>query len=240
MKRILFIGNSFTYVNDLPATLADIAGRAGFPLEVHKVVKGGWYLSRYANPEDEMGRLLREEYPKQEWDYIVLQDQSLNPAANPEEFRAAAKALCGMMRCKESFVFYQTWAYTDGSEKLRSTGLSYQEMQEKLQSSYRQAAQENHALLAPVGDAFRRCYELYPDLATISGDQYHPSPCGTYLAACVFFAVLSGQSPLCLPVPLDMDVSWFEKKFQVTIPHTIAEKDGAILRQIAHDVTLAP
>ncbi len=239
MKRILFIGNSFTYVNDLPATLSDIAGRAGFPLEAHKLVKGGWYLNRFANPEDEMGILLRKEYLKENWDYVVLQDQSLNPAVNPEDFRAAAHALCGMLHCQESFVFYQTWAYTDGSEKLLSTGLSYCEMQERLQSACRQAAQENHALVAPVGDAFRRCYELYPALALLSDDHYHPTPCGTYLAACVFFAVLSRQSPLCLPVPLDMDVSWFEKKFQTVIPHTIPEGDAAVLRQIAHDATLS-
>lgn len=225
MKHILFVGNSFTYLNDLPAVLSEIANAAGFPMEAQKVVKGGWYLNRYADPKDEMGARLREEYPKQTWDYIVLQDQSFNPAGCPEDFYAAVRTLCEMMRCRENFTFYQTWAYADGSETLRSTGLSYNQMHEKLRDAYCRAAKEHGALLAPVGDAFRLCHERFAELALLGEDDAHPSPCGTYLAACVFYAVFSGESPLNLTIPKEMAASG-----------AVRPEDAAVLRRIAHEV----
>ena len=46
--KILFIGNSATYVHDIPETLARLATQAGHPLEAKRIVKGGWRLCQHA------------------------------------------------------------------------------------------------------------------------------------------------------------------------------------------------
>ena len=153
MRRILFIGNSFTYYNEMPAMFSLLANDADFEVSTASVVKGGWYLSRFADPEDEMGKALRAFYPRHRWDDIVLQDQSLNPAVNREGFLQAVRDLRVLMP-EGRFVFYQTWAYEYDSAKLAATGLSYEQMRAGLRDAYRQAAEEMDGVCVPVGDGF--------------------------------------------------------------------------------------
>lgn len=219
MNSILFVGNSFTYVNDLPAMFEYICNAAGHTLTADRVVKGGWYLSRYADPENEMGVILRQEYPKKVWDVIVWQDQSFNPARNTPDFLAASQALCREFPARGKAAFYQTWAYEDNTDKLASTGLTYDEMHAQLKAAYQQAADENGAVCVPVGDAFSRCYKTHPEISLYWPDHFHPSESGTYLAACTFYAFLYNQSPLDLTVPENVDPAL-----------------APTLRRIAHDV----
>ena len=46
---------------------------------------------------------------------------------------------------------------------------------------------------APVGDAWERSLAERPAIVLHDADGSHPSPAGTYLAACVFYAVLTGR-----------------------------------------------
>ena len=84
MKTLLFVGNSFTYYHDLPAMLEKLSCAAGYSIQTAAVTKGGWYLERYADPDNEMYPLLHETHEQRAWDMIVLQDQSFNPAGNSE------------------------------------------------------------------------------------------------------------------------------------------------------------
>ena len=47
MLNILFIGNSFTFVNDLPAMLTAVAADAGVEIAASSVLKGGAYLHQF-------------------------------------------------------------------------------------------------------------------------------------------------------------------------------------------------
>lgn len=175
--RILFLGNSFTFYHDLPSMVAEI-----LHAEVKGNLRGGAYLYQHIDPVDELcgmtGKLLAEET----WDYVVLQDQSRAPITHPEVFQRAVAELSVMIRAaKATPVLYETWAYEDGSSTLTSTGMSFEEMQQKLTDGYRTAAEANQALLAPVGQAFavaRATTNLYD-----ADDHYHPSWMGSRLAA---------------------------------------------------------
>ncbi len=219
MKHILFVGNSFTYYNDLPAVFARLCAAAGHDISVGSVFKGGWYLSRYADAQDEMGAVLRSEYPTQPWDLIIWQDQSFNPVGDRANFLAAAKELCTAFPARSGHAFFQTWAYEDQSEKLSGTNLTYDEMHDGLKYAYMQAARENGAICVPVGDAFSLCYHTRPDIALYVYDHFHPNHNGTYLAACTFYACLMNESPLAL-----------------ITPEMVQPDAAAVLRQIAHDV----
>ena len=216
MIHILFIGNSFTFVNDLPDMLETIAADAGVGLETASVLKGGAYLHQFADPEHELGQRLAETYPTKIWDYIVLQDQSFNPAGRPDDFLASAGKLCSTMCGGAKFLFYSTWAYRDNTEKLAKTGMTYAEMRNALTASYQKAADCFGGIRVPVGDAFARSAEVNPSIDLYTPDDYHPSPCGTYLAACLFYKAVTGKSPASLMTP-----------------EGVTEEQGAALRGIA-------
>ena len=174
--RILMLGNSFTFFHDMPKMLAAI-----LPAEVVAHVRGGASLADQINPGDalcgECLRLLREE----KWDYVVLQDQSRGPVCRRESFDQAADALCAMIREQGAQpLFYATWAYREGSQRLQDTGMSYAEMARGLYTAYHAAAERNGALIADVGEAFtamRSIENVYED------DDFHPNAVGSLLAA---------------------------------------------------------
>lgn len=200
-RNILFIGNSFTFFNDLPLMLEKLTAAAGEEIHTEAVLRGGAYLHDFVNPEDEIGQKLREVYPTREWDYIVLQDQSFNPAGNPEDCLRSAAALCSMMKGNARFLFYSTWAYEDGTEKLSGTGMTYDEMLAALTETYQEAAEANGGIRVPVGAAFAKLYREHPEIILYEPDNFHPSAAGSYAAACLFYKAVTGNSPENLGTP---------------------------------------
>ena len=201
--NVLFIGNSFTYYNTLTGLLWETARANGIHLQVEEITVGGYYLHQYIDPEDKHGTAVGYKLRQQAWDVVVLQDQSANPARNPEDFLSASATLSGMIR-KAGAVpcFYQTWSYRDGTEKLRSTGMGYREFYEALKKSYEKAALLNKGMLSPVGTAFMNVSLKYPEIHLFQEtDDYHPTLAGSYLAMCTFYHTLFGKKPEKLYVP---------------------------------------
>ena len=69
--RVLMLGNSFTYFNDMPKILAELLGE-----EVVSHTRGGAFLSEQLNAETEMGAKTLKALQEEQWDYVVLQEQS--------------------------------------------------------------------------------------------------------------------------------------------------------------------
>lgn len=176
MMRILMLGNSFTYFNELPDILAALTG-----WEVVSHTKGGAYLSEHLDPSSELGLKTLPALRDQRFDYVIMQGQSQEPFCCRAQFLGAVRGLCPLIRAAGATpVLYATWAYREGTQRLADTGLSYTDMLDKLTEGYELAAKENDALLAPVGKAFcdaRRVLDLYVE------DDYHPSQTGSLLAA---------------------------------------------------------
>lgn len=203
MIKILFIGNSFTYFNDLPKMLEKIAQESGQDVYCDSVTKGGAFLHQYADENDELGKRFLETKSKEEWDYAVLQDQSFNPIGNTKDFEESALSLCKHLeKCKKIF-FYQTWSYKDESEKLKNTGLSYNEMYKSLKTAYSDTAKKAGGIIVPVGDSFKKIKENHPEIEIYKEDSYHPNVLGTYLSACTFYAYIFDKSPENLTEPQD-------------------------------------
>jgi len=188
MKTVLFIGNSFVYYNDLPAMVQQISGGE---LVCGSVTKGGAFAHQYADPDHELGARVRQTLQSGKWDCVVLQDQSCNPAKDPADCLTAMAVLSALTGDAQRF-FYQTWAYRDGSKKLHSSGMDYETMYGKLKQTYAAAALENNGTLVPVGDGFRQVKLQHPQIDLYNADNFHPSPAGTYLAACIFCGMLMG------------------------------------------------
>ncbi|MBE6637561.1 MAG: DUF4886 domain-containing protein [Ruminococcaceae bacterium] len=207
--QVLFIGNSFTYFNDMPYTFLSMIRTVDPSARVDSLAYGGYSLAQYADEETEVGKNALSKIVSYDWDYVVLQEQSLLPCTDPDGFAAAVKKLCTVVHRMTSakVILYQTWAYKNGSEKLTATGMSYEEMNSRLRNAYRTASQDNGAILAPVGDLFAYVYASDHITHLINrNDNYHPSASGSYLAACVIFKVITGKTTIGLPCPASVSL----------------------------------
>jgi len=190
--RVLFIGNSYTYVNDLPMVIADLASAAheARPFKPVVVLVGGMTLEGHIAGHDALPAIARGG-----WDAIVLQEQSTRPITDPDKMWRDVKTLAdAAKKVNAKVVLYETWA----REALPGT-------QDSLTHVYRKAASDVHAAVAPVGEvwsAFRAQEGTIPagtHSALFRADGSHPSPIGTYLAATVLYETLYGKSPVGLP-----------------------------------------
>ena len=218
--KVLFLGNSYTYFNDLPAMIRELAAKAGIDLITDSVTRGGAYLHQFADPADELYEKWKAVYEKDTWDYVVFQNQSFHPVKDPAAFRQAALDMKKLLKPGQKILFYQTWAYKYGSDKLAGTGLAYDEMLTRMVASYGAAADAAGGEAVPVGQAFAEVRALHPEIELYNPDGSHPSPAGTYLAACLFLAKISGHSPLYFAIPKGVSV-----------------EEGGILRSVADWMT---
>ena len=183
--RVLFIGNSYIYVNDLPRMVADLAeaGRQR-PLEFDRETPGGYTLEQHWKDGNAVRKIADGG-----WDIVVLQEQSLRPLNDPKLMFDAATRLDGEIRKQHArTMLYQTWARQDAMER-----------QPELSKAYLDLGRELRADVAPVGMAWERALKNKTPFVLHSADKSHPTPAGTYLAACVFYAAIYGKSPKGLP-----------------------------------------
>jgi hypothetical protein len=183
--RVLFIGNSFTFVNDLPKMIAELA-EAGKqpPLEHERETPGGASFEKHWKDGKAAKKIAAGP-----WDFVVLQEQSQRPLVNrPLMFEYAAKLDGEIRKHGAKTLLYQTWAVQDQPEQ-----------QPALSKAYLDLGTELNARVAPVGIAWQKALEDNPKLVLHSADKSHPSKAGTYLAACVFYAAIYGKSPEGLP-----------------------------------------
>ena len=84
--RILFVGNSHTYYNDMTRIFSDLANANGHPVEVDTVTRGGWILHDYLDVQNEQAEKIERLSKEGSFDLCVLQEQSLNPVVDFESF----------------------------------------------------------------------------------------------------------------------------------------------------------
>lgn len=186
--KILFIGNSYTYGNDLPELLSQLMSGKGIKLYHESVTPGGATLEKQW-----LDGKAKEAIHKQAWDYVVLQEQSTRPFSNREAFFQYAKLFTDEIKTtKAKPLFYMTWASKANPDE-----------ESKLSEAYRTIAIETGSLVAPVGEAWKQAGLVGMDL--FISDGRHPNLLGSYLAGCVIYQTLTGKSALELPRQLMKD-----------------------------------
>lgn len=190
--RVLFVGNSYTSTNDLPAMFADLAVAGGHEVETGMVAPGGWTLSDHVNSSETLSTITSSK-----WDFVVLQEQSQIPAVEQSRIYTmypAVRVLVHQIEGTDAIpIFFLTWAHRDGWPEY---GLpDYQSMQFQIDFGYLGIAQELKVPVAPVGYAWLLARGQDSQLHLWQEDGSHPTEQGTYLAACVFYAVIFRQSP---------------------------------------------
>lgn len=200
-RKVLFIGNSYIYTNDLPGVLQQLATSMGDTLVYDQNTVGGQTLQGHSTDATTISKIFA-----QPWDIVVLQEQSQRPAFPPAQVATDtypyAHKLDSMVKannaCSETF-FFMTWGYQNGDASncgFYPVICTYAGMQQRLRESYLQMAQDNNASVFPVGAAWKTVRDSFPAINLYNPDQSHPSLEGTYLAACVYYASIYHKSPL--------------------------------------------
>lgn len=191
--NVLFIGNSYTGVNNLPQLVSNIAGSKGDNIQFDSHTPGGNTFEQHSVNPAAITKISAGN-----WDYVVLQEQSQKPSFSPMQVSTDvypfAKKLCDTIRFHNPCatpLFYMTWGRQDGDAS-NCDGYppvcTYEGMQERLTASYTEMADDNdYAAVAPVGEAWKSIRATNPEINLYSGDGSHPSIHGSYLAACVFY-----------------------------------------------------
>jgi hypothetical protein len=177
--RILFIGNSYTYFNDgVDHELEGLAPTAA----TARLAQAGYSLEDHWN-DGEAVSLIQDG----SWDYVVLQEQSQRPVLDQARFYNFARALNGTIReTGAQTILMMTWERPDSVSGGVNTA--------NLAAAYNQVGERLGARVAPIGLAFARSRIERPSLVLYSEDG-HPTVFGTYLAACVLYGVVYGETP---------------------------------------------
>ncbi len=222
--KVLFIGNSYIYSNDLPNTFRQLALSLDEDVTVASSAPGGYTLLQHASYTP-----TQDAITSQPWDFVVMQEQS-QLGALPVDVTSTEYGAIQLVEDIEANyectypVFYMTWGRQNGDPQNCDAFpfmCTYDGMQEGLRSTYLYLATMNDAYVSPVGVAWKNVRDTHPEINLYVSDGSHPSVEGTYLAACVFYCTLFQES--CV-----------DATFNASLP----EATAAILRSIASATVL--
>ena len=212
-KTVLFVGNSLTYVNDLPGLVEALArGGEGPTLRVEMVAFPDYSLEDHWN----RGTAVRM-INGSRWTVVVLQQGPSAAEGNRALLVDYARRFAEIIhQVGGTPALYMVWPTADRPEDF--TGAS---------ASYRQAAAAVDGLLLPVGDAWRAAWRRDSTLKLYAADGLHPSLAGSYLAALVIAQALTSRSALGMPDSLRLTSG-----ARLALPHGTA----LVLRNAAANV----
>lgn len=202
-KTAIFIGNSFFYYNNSMhnqvlslARNADPQNRAAYAATSVTISGSGmnWHnveayfsadgMASYTFDNDNNVVMVKRD---KKFDVAIMMDCSqcpIHPQLKKIFAEQSTKQITTVRKFRAAPVLFMSWAYADKPE-----------MTAQLSDAYTTAGNDNNALVIPAGLAFARSIAKRPELNLYAADKRHPSPAGTYLAACVTFAALYKQSP---------------------------------------------
>ncbi len=237
--EVLFIGNSYTYINQLPEMMGAMLRTQAKDVKVKVLAKGAYSLDLHW--ADEGPDSPQQVIANEPWDAVILQDQSGRPVMDPDGLAADVVRFEKLIQANGArTILFMTWGH--GGER-------FKEMSKLIALGYSRAAVKSGAEIAPVGLAWFRAMQKDDRLVLHAPDQSHPNVKGSYLAACVLYATLTGRSPVGLPETLKTkdgrvicrlslsDARWLQQVAFDTV-HSFKDMDAAKALIASHEKTL--
>jgi PKD repeat protein len=192
---VLFIGNSYLSVNNLPAMVGDLSNSLGDHMLIDSKMNGGYTFQSHSNDAVTYTKIHAKP-----WDYVVLQGQSQEPSfpysqVNTQTLPYAMKladSVYASNSCSQ-VNYYMTWGREVGDPQWDSIN-TFNKMNDRLRNAYLRIADSTDASVSPVGVAWKYVRDNYPNINLYAGDGSHPSLEGSYLAACTFYSSLFQKS----------------------------------------------
>ncbi|MDO4490017.1 MAG: hypothetical protein Q4B85_02935 [Lachnospiraceae bacterium] len=165
--KILFIGNSHTYYNDMPAMVRELSREDGCQCEVTMIAHGGWYLQQHVQEPDVRFNIRYGGY-----DYVVLQEYTHPFGPEEKLFDAVEQLDQWIQSANAKTVLYMTWAKKGCPED-----------QPRITEAFHTLAGKQGALLAPVGEEWWKYLGENPETEMYAPDGQHASQYGSWFAA---------------------------------------------------------
>lgn len=219
--KILFVGNSHTYYNNLSTMFVNIIQAFGHKSSVRELSSGYYTLKQFADVENQGGKLLDKTLTEQSWDFVILQEHTTSslPSVAEEEMFPPSRVLDEKIKNSGGqTAFLMTWTPKKGIK-----GQKPEQVQSDIASTYMTIAEELDDLVIPAGVSFMRCVDLYPEIELWDPDGQHPSPEGSYLTACTIYAVIFQESPENCTYTGDLDKE-LALKLQTVAAETVLNK----------------
>tara|TARA_Y100000768_G_scaffold92210_1_gene66541 strand:+ start:8530 stop:12558 length:4029 start_codon:yes stop_codon:yes gene_type:complete len=214
INNLLMYGNSYTSQNSLHTILEDLG-----VTDAEALTGGGLRFDDHWNNVNTSGHSWNSTLRNTNWDYVVLQDQSQVPGFNRSttswiEDKDAAILLANEIESESSeSVLMMTWGRRNGDVTNPTIYSNFTMMQDRLEDGYidfrdNMTVQGRDVWIAPVGLAFKHIHDSIQNSGSnpisststfyglYSADGSHPSLSGSYLAACVIYATLTGETPV--------------------------------------------
>lgn len=200
IKKVLFLGNSYTAANNLSQWVADIAQAGGDSLVYQSITPGGQYLANHATDPQVVSA-----FQQGGWDYIVMQEQSQIPVipfyreSLMINGAVALKNLRDLYAPNATLLFFLTWGRELGGQQCNGGYCSFPFIdfygyQDTLTWAYQWVADSVGAGIAPAGEMWREALLQHsaalPALDLFSSDGSHPEIQGTFLTALTMYATL--------------------------------------------------
>jgi Secretion system C-terminal sorting domain len=198
-KRVLFLGNSYTYVNNLPQLIADVANSTGDVLIHDNNTPGGFSIGNHLYSTASLNKIMLGN-----WDYVVLQGQSFEFTTPTPEIISPfpyARKLDSIINaynapCGETML-YMTWGRKNGDTSSCPNPLlcTYEGMDSIIHVNYMKLSDTINAVVSPVSAVWKYIRYHYPSIELYQADESHPSLAGSYAAACCFYTALFRKDP---------------------------------------------
>ena len=199
-KRVLFIGNSYTEVNNLPDMVKRVAESAGDMVEFQSNTPGGCTFQQHCS--NQSMTLIQQGG----WDVVALQEQSQLPSfpqsqVEQECFPYAEQLINAVYDANPNgeAMLYMTWGRENGdpyNAQFFPVLGTYEGMDSMLFERYMYMGRTYDASICPVGRVWRYLRTNNQEIQLYASDGSHPSIAGTYAAACAFYTMIFHKSPL--------------------------------------------
>jgi hypothetical protein len=183
--HVLFVGNSLTYTNDLPTTVAQVAASGGDTIRVAAAVGPNLALIDHLNgATDAAAQIARGG-----WEYVILQQGPTTVGICRDSLVLWTKLFDPRIRAIGAVpALLMTWPATDRLAFFDEARVSFQ-----------MAAQAVDGVFMPAGEAWRLALAADPNVGVYGPDGFHPSPIGTFLTALEIYERVTGKDARQLP-----------------------------------------
>jgi len=206
---VLWLGNSYTWRNDVPSIVERLAAADGINLDWDSHAQSSWTWKLHATSQETLDKIRSKQ-----WDTVILQEQSTRPAYPAETVCQESVPYLDILaeeirnnNPNTMIQFYLTWGRPHGDqEKCNDDELSqfcdFESMQNALTKTYLDfGCLKAKSTVAPVGESFRYIHgsqtqEVFLSLYNDGGDDHHASEAGSYLSAATHFAAMFNKSVL--------------------------------------------
>jgi len=206
--KVLFLGNSYTYVNNLPQLVHDVALSAGDTLVFDSYAPGGYqFVNHFADSTS------HQKIRTGGWDYVILQGQSQEPVLDASDFTNGGNALFNLVKQYNPCAVimpYMTWGRKNG-DALNCASFpvmcTYEGMDTSIRNAYLSLTAYLNGEVAPVSVVWNYTRQNYPTIDLYQPDESHPSAAGSYAAACCFYTSIFKKDPALINFDFGLNAS---------------------------------